>query len=759
MAKKKKIEEVVEVYTESEPMYQPITETIETNYMPYVVSVMVSRAIPEIDGFKPSHRKLLYTMYKMGLMTGHRTKSANIVGETMKLNPHGDASIYETMVRLTRGNESLLHPFVDSKGSFGKQYSRDMAFAASRYTEAKLDPFCAEIFSGIDKDAVDMMDNYDSTTKEPRLLPTTFPNVLVSPNLGIAVGLASSICSFNLVEICDATIAILKSSRTDTEKLMEIVKAPDFSGGAYVVYEPDQIKKVYETGKGSIKLRAKYAYDAKNNCIEILEIPYSTSIEAILKELTDMFKEGKLKEITDFRDEIDLSGFKLTIDLKKGTDPDALMQKLYKFTPLEDSFACNFNVLINSVPRQMGIKEILVEWIKFRTECLRREFTYDLNKKNDRLHLLKGLSKILLDIDKAVKIVKETEKDEDVVPNLMKGFDIDKEQGEYIADIKLRHLNREYIMNRISDIKRLEEEIAGLKELLEDELKMKSYIIKQLNEIKKRYGKPRRTEIIQASDIVEFKKEDLIEDYPCTIFLTKEGYFKKITQQSLRGNSEQKLKEGDELLSTEEVRNKDEVIFFTNKAQVYFAKMSDFEQSKASELGVFVASQLKFDEDEKPVFMKANPEYKEDQNIIFFFENGKAVRVPMSQYATQGSRKKLKKAYSDASPIVGIIYETSDDYIMLLNSDSKAILIRPSLIPIKTTRSSQGTTVFAMNLKKNQIITEVLKDYEERFPDALSRYRKIKIPATGVLLSDKDITTKQIRIEETARKGKKKNEG
>ena len=491
MAKKKKIEEV-ETYTEREPVYQPITETIETNYMPYVVSVMVSRAIPEIDGFKPAHRKLLYTMYKMGLMTGHRTKSANIVGETMKLNPHGDASIYETMVRLTRGNESLLHPFVDSKGSFGKQYSRDMAFAASRYTEAKLDPFCAEIFSGIDKNAVEMMDNYDSTTKEPRLLPTTFPNVLVSPNLGIAVGLASSICSFNLVEICDATIALLKSSRTDTEKMMEIVKAPDFSGGGYVVYEPEQIRKVYETGKGSIKLRAKYSYDQKNNCIEILEIPYSTSIEAILKELTDMFKAGKLKEITDFRDEIDLSGFKLTIDLKKGTDPEALMQKLYKFTPLEDSFACNFNVLINSVPRQMGIKEILTEWIKFRTECLRREFTFDLNKKNDRLHLLKGLSKILLDIDKAIKIVKETEKDEDVVPNLMTGFSVDKEQAEYIADIKLRHLNREYIMNRIEDIKRLEEEIRGLKELLEDELKMKSYIIKQLNEIKKNMASQER---------------------------------------------------------------------------------------------------------------------------------------------------------------------------------------------------------------------------------------------------------------------------
>jgi DNA gyrase subunit A len=752
MAKKKQVEEK-ETYVESEPMYQPITETIETNYMPYVVSVMVSRAIPEIDGFKPSHRKLLYTMYKMGLMTGHRTKSANIVGETMKLNPHGDASIYETMVRLTRGNESLLHPFVDSKGSFGKQYSRDMAFAASRYTEAKLDPFCTEIFSGIDKNAVEMMDNYDSTMKEPRLLPTTFPNVLVSPNLGIAVGLASSICSFNLVEICDATIALLKSSRVDTDRLMEIVKAPDFSGGGYVVYEPDQIRKIYETGKGSVKLRAKYKYDAKSNCIEILEIPYSTSIEAILKEISDMFKAGKLKEVTDFRDEIDLSGFKLTIDLKKGADPEALMQKLFKFTPLEDSFACNFNVLIDSIPRQMGIKEILTEWIRFRVGCLTREFTYELTKKNDKLHLLLGLSKILLDIDKAIKIVKETEKDEMVVPNLMSGFGIDKEQAEYIADIKLRHLNREYIMNRLEDIEKLKGEIAELKALLEDEIKMKSYIIKQLNEIKKKYGKPRKTEIIQSTDIVQFTKEDLIEDFACSIFLTKEGYLKKITQQSLRGNSEQKFKEGDSLLDECEARNKDELIFFTNKAQIYFAKVSDFELSKASELGEYVPKVLKFDEDEKPIFMKLNPEYKEDQNVIFFFENGKAVRVPMSEYATQGARKKLKKAYSDASPIVKVIYETSDDYILILNSDSKAILIRPSLIPIKTTRSSQGTTIFAMNLKKNQVITEVLEDYSERFPDAYSRYRKIKIPAVGVLLSDKDITTKQIKIE--PKKGRK----
>ena len=738
--------QIKEEYIEAEPMYQPITETIETNYMPYVVSVMVSRAIPEIDGFKPSHRKLLYTMYKMGLMTGHRTKSANIVGETMKLNPHGDMSIYETMVRLTRGNESLLHPFIDSKGSFGKQYSRDMAFAASRYTEAKLDPFCHEIFNGIDKDAVDMVDNYDSTTKEPRLLPTSFPNILVSANLGIAVGLASSICSFNLSEICDATIAILKSPRTDTEKLLDIVKAPDFPGGGYVVYDREQMKKVYETGRGSIKLRAKYVYDPKENCIEILEIPYSTSIEAIMKDISDMYKEGKLKEITDFRDEIDLKGFKLTLDLRKGTDPEQLMQKLFKFTPLEDSFSCNFNVIVDSVPRQLGLKGIIEEWIKFRVRCLKREFTFDLNKKNEKLHLLLGLGKILLDIDKAIKIVKETERDQDVVPNLMKGFDVDKIQAEYIADIKLRHLNREYIINRLADIESLQKEIATLKEILADDLKVKAYIVKQLMDIKKKYGKPRKTELMQASDVVEFTKEDMIEDYEVNLFYTRDGYLKKITNQSLRGNSDHKLKEGDKIVFEAEVHNKDELMFFTNQAQVYFAKVSDFDLTKASEIGEYVGKRLKFDMDERPIIMLVNPQLTEKQNMIFIFENGKAVRVPMSEYATQGSRKKLKKAYSSASPIVGAIYERSDDHILIINSESKAILIRPSLIPIKTTRTSMGTTVFAMNLKKNQRITEVLEKYEDKYPDAYQRYRKIKIPATGVLLSEKDITAKQIKI-------------
>ncbi|MBQ4107797.1 MAG: topoisomerase IV, partial [Clostridia bacterium] len=528
MAKAKKQEEKIK-YVEREPMIQPITETIETNYMPYAVSVMVSRAIPEIDGFKPAHRKLLYTMYKMGLLNGRRTKSANIVGETMKLNPHGDMAIYETMVRLTTGNESLLHPFVDSKGGFGKQYSRDMAFAASRYTEAKLDSFCQEIFTGIDKNAVDMVDNYDGTMKEPRLLPTSFPNILVSPNLGIAVGLASSICSFNLIEICDATIALLRSPRTDIEKILDIVKAPDFPGGGYVVYDREQMKKVYETGKGPIKLRAKYKYDKDANCIEILEIPYSTTIEAIMKEMSDMFKAGKLKEVVDFRDEIDFDGFKLAIDLRKGTDPEQLMQKLYKFTPLEDNFPCNFNVLVDGSPKQLGVKDILCEWIKFRTGCLRREFTFDLDKKQRRLHLLLGLGKILLDIDKAVKIVRETERDDEVVPNLMVGFNVDKDQAEYIADIKLRHLNREYIMNRLADIDNLQAEIADIKALLGDELKMKSFMIKQLGDIKKKYGKPRKTVVISSENVKEFNKEILIEDYQAWLFFTKDGYLKKIT--------------------------------------------------------------------------------------------------------------------------------------------------------------------------------------------------------------------------------------
>ncbi len=536
MARKKKAEKKEIVYAPI--VYQPITETIEKNYMPYVMSVIVSRAIPEIDGLKPAHRKLLYTMYKMGLLTGSRTKSANIVGQTMKLNPHGDASIYETMVRLTRGNATLLHPLVDSKGSFGKQYSSEMKYAASRYTECKLDPICHELFAGIDKNAVDMVDNYDATLKEPVLLPTTFPNVLVMPNMGIAVGMASNICSFNLAEICDGTIALLRNPKLPVEKMMEIVKAPDFSGGATILYDREEMYKIYTTGQGSVKMRARYSYDKDAGCIDILQIPYSTTIELILAKLTTLYKEGKIKEITDFRDEIDLTGFKLTLDIRRGVDPDKLMAKLFKLTPLEDSFKCNFNVLINSVPKTLGLVDILKEWIAFRLDCLRRELTFDLQKKKDKLHLLLALGKILLDIDKAIRIIRRTEKEEDVVPNLMAGFEIDEIQANYIADIKLRNLNREYILNRIADIEGLQQEIAELEETLQDELKQKALIIKQLTEIKKKYGQPRLTQIMSTEALPVYNEEEHVENYNARFVLTREGYFKKITFQSLRGNDE-----------------------------------------------------------------------------------------------------------------------------------------------------------------------------------------------------------------------------
>ena len=539
---------------------QPITDTLEKNYMPYAMSVIISRAIPEIDGFKPAHRKLLYTMYKMGLLTGGRTKSTNVVGQTMKLNPHGDAAIYETMVRLTRANEALLHPFVDSKGTFGKQYSSDMKYAASRYTEVKLDSFCNEIFRGIDKNAVDLIDNYDGTMKEPVLLPTSFPNLLVTPNMGIAVGIASSVCPFNLAEICDGTIALLKNPKLSLDKMMEIVKAPDFPGGGLIIYDRDQLRSIYETGQGSVRIRSRYVYDKKETCIDIIQIPYSTSIELIIKRITELVKLGKLKEITDFRDEIDLNGFKLTIDLRRGTDPDKLMTKLYKLTPLEDSFKCNFNFLIDSTPRQMGIIEILSEWIKFRKSCVSRELEFDLQKKRDKLHLLLGLGKILLDIDKAIKIIRTTEHEQDVVPNLEKGFDIDTIQAEYIADIKLRHLNREYILGRIQEIEGLQKEIAEIEEILADELKLKALIAKQLTEIKKKYGQPRKSQILMSEEIAEFSEEEEVENYPVKLILTREGYFKKITMQSLRGNDEQALKDGDEIIFDKDADNQTEML-------------------------------------------------------------------------------------------------------------------------------------------------------------------------------------------------------
>ena len=623
---------------------QLITDTIEKNYMPYVMSVIISRAIPEIDGFKPSHRKLLYTMYKMGLLTGQRTKSANVVGQTMKLNPHGDMAIYETLVRLTKGNEALLHPLIDSKGSFGKQYSSDMKFAASRYTEVKLDPFCQELFKGIDKNAVDMIDNYDSTMKEPVLLPTTYPNVLVTPNTGIAVGMASSICSFNLSEICDGTIAVLKNPNVSMEKMLDIIKAPDFPCGGAIIYDRESMRQIYETGSGSVRIRSRYNYDKANNCIDIIQIPYSTSIEAILKRITELVKEGKLKEITDFRDEIDLSGFKLTLDLRRGVDPDKLMTKLFKMTPLEDSFKCNFNVLIDASPRQLGVVDIIREWIRFRLGCLRRELEFDLAKKKDKLHLLLGLGKILLDIDKAIKIVRHTEKDEDVVPNLMAGFNIDKIQAEYICEIKLRNLNKEYILNRIKEIEDIQAEIAKIEEILADELKQKALISSQLTEIKKKYGQPRRTQLIHSDDVEVYNEEDNVENYNARIYLTKEGYFKKITLQSLRGNDEQKLKEGDSIIITEDAENINDIIFISNKCQLYRAKVADFESVKASAMGEYIPAKLGMDEGERPVFMRVQNGYPEGESFVFIFENGKGVRVPASAYETKGNRRKLINA-------------------------------------------------------------------------------------------------------------------
>ncbi|MBR6918472.1 MAG: topoisomerase IV, partial [Clostridia bacterium] len=655
MAKKKAKNEIKQ-YVEPAPHDQLITETIERNYMPYVMSVIISRAIPEIDGFKPAHRKILYTMYKMGLMSGPRAKSSKIVGQTMTLNPHGDASIYDTMVRLARGNESLLHPFIDSKGSFGKQYSRDMAYAASRYTEAKLDPFCAELFGGIDRNAVDFVPNFDNTTTEPTLLPTSFPNILVSPNMGIAVGMASNICSFNLSEVCDGAIALLKNPNTSLEKLMGIIKAPDFPGGGSLIYNREELTKIFETGRGSVRLRAKYSYDKENSCIDVLQIPYSTSIEQIIKKLTDLMKDGKVKEITDVRDEIDLNGFKLTIDVKRGTDPELLMKKLYKLTPLEDDFGCNFNVLIDSAPKQLGVVGILKEWIAFRLGCVKRVLEFDLQKKRDKLHLLVGLGKVLLDIDKAIKIVRETEKESDVVPRLMEGFRIDQVQAEYIAEIKLRHLNREYIINRIKEIESLRAEIAEIEEILNDELKLRAYVSKELAEVKKQYGIPRKTQILYEDEIDTEPIVEETENYNVRIVFTKGGYFKKITFLSLRGNDEQKLKDGDEILYTADTENIKDIMVFTDKCQVYKTSLSVFDTVKSSSFGEFLAPKLNFDEDERPVMVHLIPDNVSKEKIVFIFENGKGVKVPLSAYETKANRRRLTGAYSSASPIAGIVY-------------------------------------------------------------------------------------------------------
>ncbi len=707
---------------------QLITDTIEKNYMPYVMSVIISRAIPEIDGFKPAHRKLLYTMYKMGLLTGGRTKSTNVVGRTLTLNPHGDAAVYETMVRLTRGYEALLHPFIDSKGSFGKQYSSDMKYAASRYTEVKLDTFCNELFSGISKDAVDMVDNYDGTLKEPVLFPTTFPNVLVTPNMGIAVGMASNICSFNLAEICDGTIALLKKPNLPVEKLMEIIKAPDFSGGGQIIYDAEQFKNIYTTGQGSFRIRSRYSYDKANNCIDILQIPYSTTIEQIMDKIAELVKSGKVKEITDFRDEIDLSGFKLTIDIRKGTDPDKLMARLFKLTPLEDKFSCNFNVLIDGTPRTLGIADLLNEWIRFRTVCVRRELTYELGEKKDQLHLLLALGKILLDIDKAIRIIRRTEKEEQVIPNLMEGFTIDEIQAEYIANIKLRNLNRQYILNKISEIEDLKKEIEHLEELLGDEFKIKAYIANQLNDIKKKYGQPRKSQIIHVDNVPVFE-EPKVEAYPVYLVLSKEGYLKKITMRSLQGNDEQKFKDGDSLLIAFNADNADELTFFTDKCKVFKCKVDDVETTKASLLGDFIPAKLGMDPGEKPMYVTTQTGYPAGTNMVFIFENGKGVRVPVTAYETKAVRRKLTSAYSDASPVVAILDDTDKKPrdIMLISSDSRAIVIKTALIPQKNTRTSSGVTL--MTLKKGQTLTAVQLDVEDS-----KGYKKTKIPATGVPL-------------------------
>ncbi len=727
----------------AEVTLQPITETIEKNYMPYAMSVIISRAIPDIDGFKPAHRKILYTMYKMGLINGGLTKSANVVGQTMRLHPHGDMSIYETLVRLTRANESLLHPFVESKGSFGKHYSSDMQFAASRYTEVKLDKFCNEIFRGIDKDAVDFVDNYDGSMKEPVMLPTAFPNILLSPNLGIAVGMASKICSFNLGELCDGTIALMKDPGLDADSMLDIIKAPDFPGGGNLIYNRAQLAEIYRSGQGSFKVRARYVYNKDYNCIEILQIPYSTSIELILKRISDLVKEGKLKEITDFRDEIDLSGFKLTIDLRKNVDPDALMTKLYKLTPLEDDFSCNFNILVNSSPRVMGLCEILNEWIKFRMECIRRELRFDLNKKEEKLHLLLGLGKILLDIDKAVRIIRETEHEIDVVPHLMSGFSIDKIQAEYIAEIKLRNLNREYILNRVHEIEDLQKEIEDIQKTLKSDTRIKALIERQLKDIKAKYAKPRQTQLIFDTEIEQYKEENYIENYNVRILLTKEGYFKKNTLQSLRGNDEQKLKDGDEIIQSEDTENISEIWFFTSQGQIYRAKASDFDAVKASALGDFLPAKLNFDENERPVFMKVIKDGDMQHNMVYIFENGKGIRVPLSAYQTKSNRKKLTSAFNVSSPVVGIFFEDQPFGVMITNNAEKAIVLNSELIPQKSTRTSVG--VLLMKLRPKQIVVSAKRGFEESLAN-VARYTKTKIPASGTVLEEKDLAELQISL-------------
>ena len=720
-----------------EIVQQDISDTLRQNFMPYAMSVIMSRAIPEIDGFKPSHRKLLYTMYKMGLLGPTRTKSANIVGQTMKLNPHGDAAIYDTMVRLARGYEALLHPYVDSKGNFGKAYSRDMAWAAPRYTEAKLEAICKELFQDIDKDTVDFVDNYDSTMKEPTLLPATFPSVLVNANTGIAVGMASNICPFNLAEVCRTTIALLRDPEAD---IFATMQAPDFPGGGQILFDRAQMENIYKTGRGSFRVRSRYSYDKSQNCIDVTQIPPTTTIEVIVERVIDLVKQGKLKEIADIRDETGMDGLKITIDLKRGTDPDKLMQKLFKLTTLEDSFACNFNVLIAGTPRVLGVRELLEEWTAFRVECVRRRTHFDLEKKREKLHLLQGLELILLDIDKAIRIVRETEEEAEVVPNLMMGFGIDQIQAEYVAEIKLRHLNREYILKRTQEIAELERDIAQLEGILASKAKVKGIIVKELEAVAQKYGQPRRSMILYADEVEEAEIVEEVPDYPVHLFFTKEGYFKKITPQSLRMSGEQKLKEGDEITQQLEAQNTAELLFFSNKSQVYKMKAADFADTKASVLGEYIPARAQMDEGESAAYMAVTYQY--DGFMLFFFENGKVAKVEMSAYQTKQNRKKLLNAYSDKSPLTAALYVREDCEVLLTASSGRMLLFHTGLIAPKATKNTQG--VQAMNLKKGQRLLRV-QLYEEGMLQNPNRYKK-NLPALGALPEAGENAGEQLKL-------------
>ena len=718
---------------------QAISETLELNYMPYAMSVIVSRAIPEIDGFKPSHRKLLYTMYKMGLLTGGRTKSANIVGQTMRLNPHGDAAIYETMVRLAKGNETLLHPFVDSKGNFGKVYSRDMAYAAARYTEAKLDPICAEVFKDIDSDTVDMVDNYDATMKEPALLPTTFPNVLVSANQGIAVGMASNICSFNLREVCDTAIALMKNPDHD---ILETLPGPDFSTGGELLFDEAATREIYATGRGSFRLRAKWRYVKDGNLIEITEIPYTTATEVIMDKVAELIKAGKIKEIADMRDETDLGGLKLTIDLKRGVDPEKLMQKLFRLTPLQDSFPCNFNILIAGMPRVMGVGEILDEWTAWRTDCVKRRIFFQIQKKEDRLHLLKGLERILLDIDKAIAIIRETELENEVVPNLMIGFGIDEIQANYVAEIKLRNINKEYILKQTRAIDDLEGEIADLRDTLNSPRKLKNVIIKELQAVADKFGQPRRTEILYDAQEAAPEEEDDVPDYGVTVFVSKEGYLKKMTAQSLRMSGEQKFKEGDSLSFSQETTNRAEFLVFTDRHQCYKSRLSDFDDGKASQLGDYLPQKLGFEAGENLVALVFCGDYK--GFILFFFENGKAAKVPLSAYETKTNRKKLTGAYSDKSPLIKAVALDADEQMVVYSTDGRAAIFSTAQLLPKTTRNTQGVAV--MTLKKKATLRDAVLLTQSGIVNE-SRYRTKTIPSAGAVLKEEDSAEKQQTFE------------